>query len=303
MNEFVEHENLEQLVREKLTQMGLQFRFDDINYRLEKMFPKTKGWGAKGEIKKKVKLIQAVEPVLPQALHNEEEVLYVAKGIQHSMLEAASIGALWSNMINQTVFVLTNLRLIMFHSDTSGNPKETCWQIYYSEIKNFKKTLMSNVMKLHLSDGRKLQFAGFTGLDRKAMPEIFDEALSTFNELGFRPECSQSREDLCGRCYQIVPKNTYRCDSCGTEFWKPSEIALRSLIIPSWGDFLIGHNLFAIVETIGFVLSWMAALALFFKGEFFSAILLILFAHAFDAAVTYFIARKGLHPKGKRARI
>ena len=300
MPELSDAENPELAAREKLNQMGLQFGFDKLPYRLDKMFPRLKGWGAKGDIKKKVKLIKQMEPILPNVLLPDEEIYYIAKGIQHSTFEAMTIGALWSNMINQTVFVLTNLRLIMFHTNTSGKPKETCWQIYYSEIKQFKKAFMSSVLKLNLNDGTKLQFTGFSGLDKKTMPQLFEETMETFKELGFEPQCTQSRENLCFCCFKIIPKSEYHCEHCGIEFWRPNEVAVRSLIIPSWGDFLLGHKVLACMETFGFLISWFIAISLLSKGEWAIALIVIAFAHGMDAIVTYFIARKGLFPKTKK---
>ena len=39
------------------------------------------GWGAKGEIKKKGKVIHEVEPLLKEMLRPNEKVLYLAKGV------------------------------------------------------------------------------------------------------------------------------------------------------------------------------------------------------------------------------
>ena len=38
----------ERVVRDKLAQLKLEFGFDSLPYRLDKMFPKIEGWGAKG---------------------------------------------------------------------------------------------------------------------------------------------------------------------------------------------------------------------------------------------------------------
>ena len=88
------------------------------------------------------------------------------------------------------------------------------------------------------------------------------------------------------------------------------DVALRSLMFPSWGDFTLGHTGLAIVELLGYCLTWCfflftlvgvisaegveGALVL---GVIFLAI--IGFQHCVDAALTYYIAKKGVHPKGK----
>ena len=265
-------------------------------YRLEKMFPKLEGWGSKGDIKAKVALIKQIRSTLDEALLPNEEVLYVSKGVQHSAIEALTIGALWSNMINQTVFVLTNLRLLMFRSNSKGKPAETCWAIFYSQISKFKAKF-TGVVDLKLKDGRHLCFSGFSKTDKKTMPAVFEECVETYQNRDFDPDCSQSREDLCGRCFTVVPKGEFACSNCETKFWTPGQVALHSLIFPAWGDFLLKHYPLAIVEVLGAAFTWILAVTFVMNdSEYLGAAFIILFAHSIDAIITYFIARKGLHP-------
>jgi len=281
-------------VREQLAKWDLSLDFEQP-YRLEKMFPRLSGWGSKSEIRRKVTLIGQVEPILGDLLLPNEEVMYISKGVQHSAFEALTIGALWSNLINQTVFVLTNLRLVMLRSNSRGKPRETGWSLFYSQISQFKAGF-TGVLKLKLKDGRSLQFTGFSKLDRKSMPVIFQECMDAYRDLDFDPECSQSREDLCGRCFAVVPKGQFECPNCETRFWTPAQVAVRSLIFPAWGDFLLKHRLFAVFEVIGIGITWLVALNLASRTEYGAAVLAILIAHGLDALVTYCIASKGLHP-------
>lgn len=265
-------------------------------YRLEKMFPKLEGWGSKGDIKAKVALIKQIQVTLDEALMPNEEVLYISKGVQHSIIEALTIGALWSNMINQTVFVLTNLRLLMFRSNSKGKPAETCWAIFYSQISRFKAKF-TGVVDLKLKDGKRLCFAGFSRTDKKTMPAVFEECVETYRDREFDPDCSQSREDLCGRCFTVVRKGEFVCSNCETRFWTPGQVAFRSLIFPAWGDFLLKHYALAVVELIGVAITWFLAVTFVMnESEYVAAALVIFFAHSIDAIITYFIARKGLHP-------
>lgn len=267
-----------------------------LPYRLEKMFPKTEGFGAKGQVKRQAKLIREVEPRLRDFLLEGEEVWYIAKGIQHSIIEAMTIGALWSNMINQTVFVLTNARIVMMHSDTKGKTSEPCWMLYYNEISTFKARF-TGVVKLKLKDKKNITFSGFPKGDRKSMPAIFEEAMEGYRAKGFAPECSQSREDACGHCFTVIPKGTYECRKCHATFWKASEIATRSLIFPAWGDFIMKHNLLALVEILGYLFSWVIAAGAFARGDIIFGVIILAFAHGFDALVTLLIAKKGLHTR------
>lgn len=278
-----------------------------INYNLESMLQKTSGWGAKGEVKRIHKTCVPVEPLLKRLLQEGEEVLYVARGVQYKFSEQYFLGY-WANLINQTVFVLTNVRLLMFHVNSKGVPRHTHWVIYYNQIKKFKGAMLGGTMTLNLIDGTKLSFAGFKGVDRKRMPACFEEAMQAYKELGFNPQTTQSRENLCSNCLTIVPKNVHQCGACSHTFWKPMEVALRSLVFPSWGDFTLGHTGLAIVELLGYIATWCFFLFIVVgvaaeqgaaEAVVTAVIFLVIigFQHCVDAALTYYIAKKGLHPK------
>lgn len=278
-----------------------------INYKLESMFQKTSGWGAKGEVKRIHKTIAPVEPLLKRLMQDGEEVLYVARGVQYKFSEQYFLG-IWANLINQTVFVLTNVRLLMFHVNSKGQPRHTHWLIYYNQIKKFKGSMLGSV-SLDLHDGLKLRFSGFKGVDRKRMPACFEEAMQAYAEFGFNPQATQSRENLCSKCLAVVPKDVYECGACSQVFWKPSEVALRSLVFPSWGDFTLGHRGLAFVELSGYCITWLLLIGVFLSvladegiaraivvGIF--VCILPAFQHCVDSALTYYVAKKGLYPKG-----
>ena len=178
-----------EMVTSKLRELNLQLN-PEMPYRLESMFPRLEGFGAKSEIKKRVKLINHAEPKIDAILLENEEVLYIARGIQNSIFEALTIGAVWANLINQTLFVLTNVRLLMAHCNSKGRISEPYWVIYYSEINTFKAKF-GGTIQLKLRDRRKLQFSGFPKSDRKEMPQLFERAVEQYRALGFEPQCSQ----------------------------------------------------------------------------------------------------------------
>lgn len=272
----------------------------EIPYRLESVFPKITGWGANGEIKRRAKLLKLVEPTLHRMLLTGEEVLYVSKGVQYSFAEQYFMGALWANLLNQTVFVLTNLRLLLMRSKSSGQPTNNFWVIYYSEIVELKST-WSGILQIKLQDGQQAKFTGFPKIDRKNMPSIFQDALDRYRKLGFHPPVSQSRETLCAFCFHVVPKEQFICSNCGAEFWTPKQLALRSLAFPSWGDFAMKHYGLAIMKLIGYLISWCVALANLFGPEFKEGLVIVAFIflleHPMDAMLSHTIAKKGLNPR------
>ena len=277
----------------------------EIPYNLDKMFPKLTGWGAAGGIKRKVKLVRQIESRLKEMLRPNEQVLFVAKGVQYSLGEQYFMGA-WAALINQTVFVLTNVRLLMLRTNTKGRPQHTFWMIYYSQIEKFKANWTGTVV-VKLRDRKTLKFTGFPKLDRQQMPRVFEDALEAYRQMGFDPEVSQSQETLCGYCMERVPKAEYTCEHCGAEFWHPKTVALRSLVFPSWGDFIMGHTGIACMELLGYVFMWCMILVIVMgakgAGDLPSALgisaMMLFFSHVPDACLTYFIAKKGLYPKRK----
>ena len=284
-----------EMVTDKLAELNLQLN-PEMPYRLDSMFPRLKGFGSKSEIKTRVKLINQAEPKIDEILLENEEVLYVSRGVQNSILEALTIGAVWANMINQTLFVLTNVRLLMAHCNGKGKISQPCWVIYYSEIKTFKATFTGTI-KLKLNDGKNLQFSGFPKSDRKAMPQIFESAVEKYRELGFTPQCSQSRENLCSECFTVVPQSSHTCSDCGATFHTTQGIALRSLIFPAWGDIVMKHYPLVAVELLGYAVTWFVAFGAIQNRDYVFAALLIGFAHIMDALVTLLVAKKGLHLK------
>lgn len=283
-------------VLQKLGKLKIQID-GQIPFRLESVFAQTSGWGANSEIKRRAKLLNMVSPKLHQMLLRKEEVLYVAKGVQYSFLESYFMGV-WAALLNQTVFVLTNLRLLMMRSNSSGKPMETYWVIYYSEIAKFTPT-WTGVLNLRLEDRKLLTFTGFSSLDRKAMPKIFQDAIDQYQRLGFEPDVSQSRENLCSHCFKVVPKDEYTCQHCGAEYWHPKDLALRSLIFPSWGDICMKHHGIAAMELLGYCLSWVAAINALNRADKIDGIViaLMIFAieHPLDSFLTYNVAKKGLN--------
>jgi hypothetical protein len=294
----------EEQVLAKLAELRLDFP-ERIEFHWPTMFAKINGWGANKYIRTKHKLILNAAPVLEQMLKPGEQVLHVGKGVYYSLIEQYFLGALVANAINQTVFVLTNLRLIMLHSNSKGKPHAPYWTVYYNQIAKFKGKWTGTV-QLKMVDGKSLTFSGFARLDRKHMPQVFERTLELYRELNFNPHASQSQENLCGQCFEAVAKGHYTCETCGSVFWKPRDIALRSLIFPSWGDWIMGHRGVATLELIGYGITWLLILATFGEqqgepdgvvGAAIVALILLSMAHSGDAFITYMIARKGLHAR------
>ena len=289
----------------RLRELGLTLP-EGIACQAETLFPKREGWGWKKDFRARHKLLQAASPLLERCLLPGEEVLYLGKGCRYSLAEFYFLG-LWASTINHTVVVITNFRLLLFHTNGKGVPKQTHWMVYYSQIRYFKTSLLGMII-LKLNDRRTLTFSGFNRLDRLMMPALIEENIEKYRQLGFDPHTSQSMENLCSHCLEKVAKYLYECDRCQSQFWKPRELAIRSFVFPSWGDFLMGHTTLAVVELLGALVTWGlllgGSLRYFATGEtrlVFVGLTMFIIGNGIDALLTSHLASKGLYPRRRSA--
>jgi len=285
---------------ERLADYGLHLNHD-FPYQVDVLFPVFQGEETRGDLRRKTELLTRLEPTLENLLLPNERVYYVARGVQQSALELIFVGALWASIINQTVFILTSLRIVMLRCNSRGTPAGVGWVVFYSEIRNIRSRLLGT-LDIQLSDGKRLIFGGFSKVDREAMPEILAERRQAYQEHGFAPECDSSRQNLCCTCFAVVPDRKYECENCGQLFWRPTELAGRSMLFPAWGDFLMKHYALAIFECFAGLISWILALFAIWLGEIGTGFAIILMAHGIDAFATLIIAFKGHHPRPARRR-
>lgn len=287
---------------QRLEQYGARLN-PKIDYCLERVFPKREGWLAKYDVRRRVGLINRLEPLLARLIKPNEQVLMVTKGVQSLFLERMHFGH-WAATINQMAFVLTNARILIFRTNAQGAPKYAFWMVYYDQIAQVRTTLLGN-LSLKLKDGKSLKFSGVPKIDRKAIRQTVEEGVAQYEQMGFHPRVTRSMETLCSYCLDCVPKGTYRCEVCGAEFWRPQDVASRNLVFPSWGDFVLEHYVVGVFKLIGYIVTLMFA-ALFFLIElangnvakaFVKLFVTLVFVHGVAAIASYFVAHKGLHPR------
>lgn len=216
-------------------ELGLSPR---ISYRLETVFSRSAGISLERAIDSKLDLVKRCEPVLEQALLNAEQVLLVTLG---------------ELQFQKTILVLTNLRLLLFSTDRSQTPWQPYWMVYYSQITELKQNLFRQP-QFRLRDGKKLNFNDFPEQDRQALVEVFAEAAKRFEEEGLDPPVSQSKENLCSHCLEVVPQERYECDVCGATFWTPFDLGIRSFLFLPLGIFAIRNTRVVVKEMLLYVL-------------------------------------------------
>ena len=104
-------------------------------------------------------------------------------------------------------------------------------------------------------------------------------------------------ECLCPVCYTGLPGYTDACQVCGATFKSARKAALRSLLLPGWGDWYLGHRLLGGLELIGSLFVWSVVLSQLAQGGAENAgvaAFILLFYNGFDALLTRHMARKGV---------
>ncbi|MHB1155285.1 MAG: PH domain-containing protein [Phycisphaerales bacterium] len=283
-------------IRRRIEQIG------PLPYDLPSLFPKRSGWGADRQVKNKVKLLQAVEPVLGEMLFHDEQVLFVTKGIFSSFVEQYFLGWI-AYAINRTTFIFTNLRIIQFNTDRKGRPGSMHWQIPYDQIRKYKAGgFMSGSLKFWLVNKSKYVFVSMPKYDAKPLRELIDlERASVSSEATGLPHHGGC-DPLCPACHAPQARKQYQCDNCGERFIHPMKPAMLSLVLPCLGDFYMGHKGIAILEFLGYLLMWFIVLGGIFAGlekgnlseHLPFLILLPIIVHGFDAFITHRVASKGL---------
>ncbi len=274
-------------------------------YDWHNIFPKTTGMGAAGDVKRRVRMLQSVEPRLEYLLYPGERIEFITKGTLNSFLEQFLLG-IWSVFINRTLFLFTNYRVILVSSDGEGRAKAMMWQIPYDRMKKFGAGRLSSSLRFKLVGSGTLNFSGVPSRDRKSLREYVRSRVAQVQDPSFAFPSHAPCDSLCTTCGTPVQHKHYNCSECSEEFIKPRTPALLSLLLPGLGDAYLGNHFIGVLEAIGFLFvlgfAFLAgAVAATTSGGIIAgvltALIVILIANTFDAIITLKIASKGKLPK------
>lgn len=266
-------------------------------YKLQTLFPKTSGFGVRRHIKRRIQMLKAVESRFDHLLYPDEHIDFVTHGLFNSLIEQIFLG-LVAYMINRTLFLFTNYRVILINATGRYRPKQMQWQIPYEEISRFKPGgfVSSNVV-FKLRDGKKYKFSGVPQRDRKALRSYVQEQVNRVEREEFSFPHYRSRDPLCPACSTPVAPGERQCSTCTEQFIDPKIPALMSLMLPCLGDFYLGHRFLGSIELITYIVIALYLISgLRDEGMTFLPVVLITLAieHGFDAIMTYYIAKKGV---------
>jgi hypothetical protein len=263
-------------------------------YKLSSVFPKTTGMGAKGDIKRRVKMLGSIEGRLDTLLYPDEHIEYVALAVLNRWAEQYFMG-IWAMTINRTLLVFTQYRAILLYADSKGRAKKQAWQIPYHRLRKYGAGVWAGSVCFALDDKKKYKFTAMKKQDRKQLREYMKARLE--NPATDIPEfpSHEARDSLCPGCWSPIPPKLRVCPHCDEEFIDPKVPALMSLIVPGTGDLYLGHRTLAIMEMIGFGFVIIICIGLLADNpsEWYIPLGLLIFANGVDAAVTHHVARKG----------
>jgi hypothetical protein len=265
-------------------------------YDWSRLFPKTAGIGAAGDIKRRVRMLRSVEPRFDYLLYPEERVEFVTKGVLNSFAEQYFLG-LWSIMISRTLFLFTNYRVLLIHCDRRGRAKSMMWQIPYHRVRKYGAGGVTGSVGFKLDDGKNYKFAGVPRADRKRLKSYVRAQIDRVRAEQFEFPSHSARDPLCPACATPQPRAARDCAACGEAFVNPIKPALMSCVIPGLGDFYLGHRGMAIIELLGFALLLFIVFGAFVSGDtnlITTWLVLLAIANAIDGAITFHIARKGM---------
>jgi hypothetical protein len=267
-------------------------------YYLPQLFPTTKGWGVRRQVRNRVKIIRAIEPSLKALLFPNEEVRFVCRGIFYSFGEQYLLG-IFSHLVNQTVFIFTNFRVIMLNVNSRNVPRHMKWHIAYDQMLKFSSSFFSGAAIFKLKDKKKYTFTGMSKQDKAIVKEYVAEMIVRTKTEKFHMPQYQSRDNLCSNCCKPVPAKQYTCPLCSQEFITPWKPAVMSLVLPCLGDFYLGHTFLGVIELLVYVFTWFVLIGIIAEegvGALPIVAVILLVEHGLDSLLTLQMAKKGLTP-------
>jgi len=201
----------------------------------------------------------------------------------------------WLTMLyNRYVIVGTTKRLVAINTNARMNkPAHYLFQFPFSAIKKVSWGLFGTSLVL---TRKKSKRRIFTGIKRALAAELKTYLTSKIDPSRSLDADASSSENLCPACYAPLPGKLLSCPKCRVLFKRPRKAALRSLLLPGWGDIYLGHRFLGGCELLGSLLVWgiMATLLLSEDPSSLAVgIVFLLFYNGMDGLLTLHMAKKG----------
>lgn len=269
--------------------------FAPHKYDLNHLLAATKKGRYKTRLNKlKLKLLGAVQPVLDRLLSEDEQVLHLAGASAYYPAEIF-LGNGWMTLLyNRYIIVATNKRLVAINTNYKMNkPAHYFFQFPYSGIKKISWGLMGTSLVLKRKKGKRRTF---TGIKRALAKELKSYVSPNIDPASTADMDADPKDNLCPSCFTPLAGGLTNCPKCRAIFKSPRKAALRSLLLPGWGDFYLGHRFLGGCEMLGSMLAWGLVLTMLFShqpGDLILGPVILLFYNGMDALLTLHMGKKG----------
>jgi len=213
--------------------------------------PTRKGrWGTRAN-RFKLKILTAVRPVAARLLRPGEQVLRVAAATAYHPVEIFLGNGVLTMLYNRYALLATNQRLLMINTNHRlTRPAHYLFQMGYAEIKKLSRGLFRSSLALTRKAGRRRIFISMKRAHSAEMGEFISGRLDP------QATAPVAQERICPACFAPQAEGRDRCPTCQAAFKTPRRAALRSLLLPGWGDIYLGHRVLGALELLGSMLIW-----------------------------------------------
>lgn len=251
--------------------------------------------------KLKLKILAAVKPTLDQLVKEDEKIMRIASGTAYFPIEIFFGNGMFTMLYNRYAVVATTRRLVMINTNyRMTKPSHYLFQMAYGNISKLSRGLFRTSLSLTRKKGNRRIF---TSMKMAFTAELRDFIQPYMTAQKAMPSNDAVRENLCPSCYAGLPAGLDKCTVCHASFKTAKSAALRSLLLPGWGDWYLGHRVLGCCELTGSLIVWSIVLGLLAEGGTENAgiaLLLLAFYNGFDALLTRHMARKGAMLESRR---
>jgi hypothetical protein len=163
----------------------------------------------------------------------------------------------------------------------------------YEAVHKVSRGLFRSSLRLKRQTGGWRIFNALKRASSAEMQEMIQSRLSADKDLkGAAP----ALENLCPACFEAAPSGAEACPACQAAFKGVGKAALRSLLLPGWGDMYLGHRVLGALELLGSLFVWLLVLSMVLDGgseNLVVAGVILVFYNGVDALLTRHMARKG----------
>jgi hypothetical protein len=232
--------------------------------------------------------------------------LRIAGGTAYYPIELLFGNGFFTTLYNRYAVAATDRRLVMVNTNyRMTRTRHYLYQMPYEAIGKVSRGLFRSSLRLKRQAGGWRVFNALKRASSAEMQEMIKSRLCVEEDLR---SAAPAPENLCPACFKAVPPGAEACPACEAVFKGIGKAALRSLLLPGWGDMYLGHRVLGALELLGSLFVWVLVLSMILEGGTENVVvagIILVFYNGFDALLTRHMARKGsmLDASQPRARL